>query len=62
MIEFVLSFHNSKSQTSESSDTSLHSVKIGEGTDLKSAYMDKNRLYLKLIKISRHDLENNIYP
>lgn len=50
------------SQTSESSDTSLHSVKINEGTDLKSAYADKNRAHLKSIKISRHYLENNIYP
>lgn len=51
-----------KSQTSESSDASLHGVKTGAGTDLKSAYVDKKREYLKLITISRHYPENNIYP
>lgn len=59
---FVVSFHSSKSQTSESSDASLRGVKTGTGTDLKSAYVGKKREYLKLITISRHYPENNIYP
>lgn len=55
-------FTTRKSQTSESLDASLHGVKTGGGTDLKSAYVDKKRAYLKLITISRHYPENNIYP